>query len=494
MRRYGGGGRENGGVDSNSGEYSRGRAQSTSSRFTASTGTIDPNRRSMRSPHRRQTFSKRAPVASYINLDAAGGVGDSPMPLQRSPVTPNSAPPSSGTNRTSLASFFFGGQSSSSRKSPRSPPRTNNNHSQGGSRAASPPRQSTSLDMPHSQPRSKDNGRVLAIQSRAPNDEEEYYNSYYSTLINTPKINKRNPHGKSREGASPSSSPERHKPTLHTHPYAYTFPARPAQAGSTSVSAAQPPPHPTSAPPVTRTITSPLLRTRHEGKDSPSSSSQQNHRERPHIVPPPSAWSPTGIHNVAAVANTLRPSPLGGLKSSVSTPNLRGSPRPQQSPVSPMLPRGVDKWLSAETWCDAMFLPRPRFKVKHHSPGFGENGSEKYSSGRSSGRIVSPPPTPISRSPNGGGSDQNGFPRGSEQHDPGPSSLRPRRRLTKSKSATSLKSKSSLSNLAAAAVVPLEGMPTAPPDLKGKSKLQKHRPKHLAMDDLALRPEPSLDR
>lgn len=45
--------------------------------------------------------------------------------------------------------------------------------------------------------------------------------------------------------------------------------------------------------------------------------------------------------------------------------------------------KGRDRWLSPETWCDALFLPRPRFKVK-------EDGSINYGK-----RVVSPPGSPV---------------------------------------------------------------------------------------------------
>ncbi|KAI0753998.1 hypothetical protein C8Q80DRAFT_1136045 [Daedaleopsis nitida] len=61
----------------------------------------------------------------------------------------------------------------------------------------------------------------------------------------------------------------------------------------------------------------------------------------------------------------------------MSTPNLRAA-----AGSGSMLPKGKQRWLSAETWCDALFLPRPRFALRVDGEG-------------SSGRIVSPPGSPI---------------------------------------------------------------------------------------------------
>ncbi|KAH9930813.1 hypothetical protein B0H21DRAFT_104970 [Amylocystis lapponica] len=74
-------------------------------------------------------------------------------------------------------------------------------------------------------------------------------------------------------------------------------------------------------------------------------------------------------------------SPVGrSLKASISTPNLRQSARP---PIPVTVPRGKQRWLSAETWCDALILPRPRFAVR------------ETDSAPSTGRIVSPPDSPV---------------------------------------------------------------------------------------------------
>ena len=53
------------------------------------------------------------------------------------------------------------------------------------------------------------------------------------------------------------------------------------------------------------------------------------------------------------------------LKTSVSTPNLAASVRPRSLiRKKPTRSKTQDRWLSAETWWDALFSPSPRFKVK----------------------------------------------------------------------------------------------------------------------------------
>ncbi|KIM86141.1 hypothetical protein PILCRDRAFT_776323 [Piloderma croceum F 1598] len=484
LRRYGGGGSKPSDMTDGMG-YRRGRAQSATSRAATISSTIAPSRRSMRSPQRRPGSTRGPPVSSYINLDAAGGVGESPMPPQRSPISPTSTYPT--TNRTSMANFFFGRtSSSSSRKSLRSPSTTNLvKHRE--SRATSPSiRKSTSLDMSHP----KNQGPAMTITTRTKQSEEEdYYNSYYSTLIPTPKSVSRSRDERhitddgrldpeSTQGTNlPAYSPDTQEHPPRAHPYSFAFPAHAAP--------------PKTAPAIiTRSITSPMLETQHDNKDSASSGSRQYHPYPLQTLVSPKP--PSRIH--LRVVDTLKPSNLSPLKGSVSVPNLRA--RQQASPpTSPHLPKGIERWLSAESWCDAMILPRPRFKIKHHEEI--DSGSEKRDSGKSSGRIVSPPPTPIARSTDfGQDTDLNekaSFLEREEQVAPR-SSPKLRRRLTKSKSAANLRSTHASNHPTPAITVSSVGHPKADSKGKGKLQKQKRRPKDLVLDDLAFQGEPSLDR
>jgi len=485
IRRYGGG---SGYLDSAG--YRRGRAQSAT---TLTSGPTEGDRRSVLS-QRHSSNIRRAPVSSYINLDAAGGVGDSPMPPQRTPVSP-SFDNQAGGNRTSVADFFFGrSPSSSSKKLARSPSTNNMLQCHGESRRlSSATRKSTSLDMP----RSWNQGPVLAIETKtSPLGDDDYYNSYYSTLLSTPKsagiisprdsrpnIASTKPPGPEpiENASSRASLHETHRHPASTHPYTYTFPVQRERA-LTHIA-------PQTAPPVTRAATSPLLQTKHNPKDSVSSSSHQNHR-----YPAQALIGTKNSVGSRRVAGTLKPTLLVPLKSSVSTPNLRRG-QLTQSPLSPQLPKGMDRWFSAESWCDAMILPRPRFKV-NNGPGDLITDSDKRANGKSSGRIVSPPLTPIAQLEDGPDMvEKQSFPERREQIAM-ESATRPRRRLTKSKSATSLRSPDPSTNPTR---YPGPSMTVSPAgrdriDHKGKAKLQKRRPKNLVLDDLALQGEPSLDR
>ncbi|KAI0765941.1 hypothetical protein BD413DRAFT_481709 [Trametes elegans] len=133
--------------------------------------------------------------------------------------------------------------------------------------------------------------------------------------------------------------------TFPRHPYAYATPAP-------------------SAPPVS----SPVVTTAPQKSYSASRFSVR--------LLDPLAERPTAP---AYLLPSRRPSRLS-IKASMSTPNLR-----QATGTAAVLPKGKQRWLSAETWCDALILPRPRFAMRVID---GEEGA-------GSGRIVSPPESPL---------------------------------------------------------------------------------------------------
>ena len=500
MRRYGGGGDKRRSVvgSSDESEYRRGRAQSMSSGWTSLSGTVDPSRKSIR---KRSSYAPKRPrtASAYINLDAAGGIGESPMPRQRlSPVAPASASASATkANRTSLASYFFGGQPSFGEKKSL---RSNRNLAQ----VASPTAQ-----LGQNVPRSieKEQPRAPAIEVSTDND--DYYNSYYSTLTNTPKHQQhlqgqRHVPGSSqasKPGPAAESSEADIDDTQRHHPYAYHSP-------TTVEASSVPAPHPpsdTDTPSVTRSATSPLLRATqiHQAKDSLSSGSH-SHQDHPR---------PLVVTIKTPTSSGDRSPPLPGLKSSVSTPNLHDAQ--EQCPRSPLfsrIPTGVDRWLSAETWCDAVFLPRPRFRMNQgNGSGLPDaKGSEKS---KGSMRIVSPPPTPIARSPYPEVNEEFTFPKGKEATPP-PSvplpsdvlaSMKPRRKLTKSKSATSLRSiKDTVEPTSDASAPGLSTLVNAALPQRSRSKgkgtgpakLQKNRPKAMVsrVENPDLKSESDLDQ
>ncbi|TFY59696.1 hypothetical protein EVG20_g7686 [Dentipellis fragilis] len=166
------------------GRTHRGRAVTLSSAI-ASRG---PDRRGS-SPRQRSppaTIVNRHPqayISSYIDLDAAGGIGDSPMPIQRNhhsqSAPPN--PPPSASNRLSLASFLTFGNSA--RKRTNSVAERSPIDEPGASQPNSRPSTPTSGSL-----RRRRSKRTRAAQEQSQGTtEDDYYNSYYSTLLTTPK-------------------------------------------------------------------------------------------------------------------------------------------------------------------------------------------------------------------------------------------------------------------------------------------------------------------
>ena len=169
-----------------------------------------------------------------------------------------------------------------------------------------------------------------------------------------------------------------------------------------------------------------------------------------------------------------RPSKLS-LKASMSTPNLRAA-----TGTGFVLPKGKQRWLSAETWCDALILPRPRFALR-------------IVEGESSGRIVSPPASPIWPP----GVDPLAAPAAKTSPTKGKS-------LKKSQSAVQLRQRPeppsppvALPRTAVESSQPQAGPSTIRQAANGvvstDASLKPYRPKSWALDDLALpSPVPSL--
>ncbi|KAI0692900.1 hypothetical protein BC835DRAFT_1492116 [Cytidiella melzeri] len=396
-------------------DRSRSRAVSGASRLTSTEHG---------GPSRRTTLVRNKDHArpSYIDPSHAGGVGESPLYIERTasqplPSTSQSGSRPSNANRNSLASIF-----TFSRKSLRASASMDNltlerNQDQARDRSNSqvePPLPTTTNthrvpSRPRAATTSNPQGRL--------SPEEEYYNTYYSTLLVTP-------------GRDQMPAPRvEEKGLMRSHPYAYPFPSA-------------------DAPSNPQTVLSP-----DKGKGR--------------LVPRITLLDPRG----PKVPAYLKPSPRSSvLKVSMSTPNLRH------------LPKGKQKWLSAETWCDAIILPRPRFAMTLIDEQ-GEGGS---------GRIVSPPPSPLLPT-----------------HQPDPmTSLTERPSLGVQKS---LKKARSMGNLrstpsptpesnqrpdisSAARTSPPPPLPSGSKPPHGQaSPSRPHRPKSWALDDLALpSPLPSL--
>ncbi|KAF7352626.1 hypothetical protein MVEN_01228300 [Mycena venus] len=304
----------------------RARTHSGVSGHTGSSGAVDPHRSSVgvsgvsrKASHHANVA--RPPVPSYINLDAAGGVGESPAPPSR--LSREVAPP----KRSSLASIFTFGQ----RKLPLSPAKV--------PLPTSPPATS---------PPAAKYARAFTTQPQRPASGPPSIYSVSSDRHQTDTYT-------SQEGDAYHSWPApttRHPPQMH--PYAYNQPQRDIPE-----------------PPQTAPITSPKLK---------FTTAQPPHR---HAIPPPQQQ----LQQYQEAPVSAAPGILRTLKNYASTPNLRDSSRSPNRLKKPPLSalKGKDRWLSAETWCDAVMLPRPRLKIED---------AQQILRG-ASGRIVSPPGSPV---------------------------------------------------------------------------------------------------
>ncbi|KAH7887119.1 hypothetical protein F5I97DRAFT_1927401 [Phlebopus sp. FC_14] len=336
---------------------------------TGSTGT----RRTLR------TRARTMPTPVLVIQNTDGGIGESPIPLHRSvlPVPPK---------RSSRMGFFA---FSSNRK----------NH--GPSIIQMPPSQQVAgsdLGSVQPMPGGWHLGKAHAhladpsvIPSALRTEDQDYYYTYYSTLIPSPDspssrlpdadnpniaLFNRSPsrhlnrNGNSGPDSQQSSPVEFYSPTLTQtqHPYAYT-PSLPPQ-----------PQHPTksSEPLPLRHATSQQIQQRQQGTVSGANLSRTPFSPEP------------GTRTQGEASELQQGTPLTPLRTSMSVPNLSSTTGPNCRPVTgtkvtTSVTKSKQRWLSAETWCDALLFPRPRFKV--------EQGPGKYAS--SSQRMISPPITPV---------------------------------------------------------------------------------------------------
>ncbi|KAJ7068486.1 hypothetical protein C8F01DRAFT_1364812 [Mycena amicta] len=391
----------------------RARTHSGVSGRTVSSGAVDPHRSSVGLLRKTSHNTPRPPVPSYINLDASGGVGESPAPVARfSRDTPT--PP----KRTSLASIFTFGQTS--KRLPLSPAKV--------PLPTSPPATSPLLSSTYAhvfgiQPeRSRSQPSSIYSVSSDPNkssisQEGDTYHSYYNYTPTADQFGQLSP---------PQTA------TPPPHPYSYGTPKR------------EIPDPPATAP----LLASPKLK----------------------FTAPPSQR----FVFPQSPAENQPSSRMRTLKNSTSTPNLReeASRSPNRLRKVPSVAKGKDRWLSAETWCDAVLLPRPRLKV--------EDAQLILRGG--SGRIVSPPGSPVL----------------GDFNDPRPNGI-PSRVLAHSRSMASLnnsdvsQNKPRIETSVRHREAPLIAV-SRPPPLTTKTE-RPPRPKSFAWDDLALpSPVPSLAR
>lgn len=339
-------------------------------RTTSSSSVIDPIRSY---PRRRQASAPRLQTLTHSSMDTSAGVGESPMPMQRLAMS---------SSQKKLGRFFGFGSSKKSKSQSTSTPvspvsRTNISGTllpnsvqhltlQENVNFAKPSGSSPNTgnhDSPYvTLPRPSRRSHTLHYPPRV--DAVDFSPSKQRSVrhVDLP--------GKPDQGSFPSFPTTKYdSPTIFmAHSYANT-------SSSVSVSAL-------------RSATSQQSRQGHQQLDSGSENTHFSHnnptqrnRALTYAIDPRS-------DRAATLAKNSRPL-TSSLKSSVSTPNLFAASHDkqpsQQSTKSTTQVAGVERWLSPETWCDALFFPRPRLKVKcAHEP-----------RGGSSGRILSPPITPV---------------------------------------------------------------------------------------------------
>ncbi|KAI0781930.1 hypothetical protein C8Q75DRAFT_812074 [Abortiporus biennis] len=327
---------------------SRLRAVSNASHYTTSSGVVDPPRKSSTSSHPpavpRPGGSTRMPVPSFVNSDQAGGIGEAPMPRERAPHTNDGRSIGEGDRRSFATSILSFGKKHHHHHHSQADPQefTSRGGDSGGVVIRSA---STRQQILKARQRA-----ISAVEPGMEGDRGEY-NHYSSLLVHQSTADHRLPPDPQNQTTSHPHPYQQHplqqeqnqqpfpvtseSPTdlsLRSHPYAVAFPTAN-----------------TSQPQPATTITANKPRTRFQ------------------------LLLPTSNSNIP---DYLKPSPRNSiLKTSISTPNLKGKQR----------------WLSAESWCDALILPRPRFALRLVDQG-APLLEEKE---KSSGRIVSPPGSPI---------------------------------------------------------------------------------------------------
>lgn len=302
-------------------------------RMNAAPGASGTSGSTTMSPQVRGSSSQRLRVdrpalvgtssTAFANIDATGGVGESPTPVQRSSPL-HTAPPSNTFNRLSLASFLTLGsvlrksrsdslhaarQSSSGKRSRTGTPPPNPSQSNPAMKpdAAQPSRSHSPLrpGQTTTKPRRRQRSQTLIGTSRSP--------THSSSPSHDP---------------SPTSFYTRESP-LSSHPYAHTFLPSPVEP-------------PRRAPMIPPSV--------------PRSLDKGKGVDLSHRYPQPPA--PGTLNNTEVPAH-LKPASRTSLFRTISAPNLRNLSRGLTG--SKTSSRGKYRWLSPETWCDALLFPRPRF-------------------------------------------------------------------------------------------------------------------------------------
>ncbi|EJD37825.1 hypothetical protein AURDEDRAFT_187931 [Auricularia subglabra TFB-10046 SS5] len=273
--------------------------------------------------------SSRVSAPSFLSLDD-GGIGESPAPPVRSSVLAyyGAAPqPEQSTSASSNHNRWSLFKRQSSHQQPQTPPRSRTNTLQPQSQTQSLPHAYNQYGyLPPTQQAPQE--RTLRQKSSEP------LLSTFGRTATSPSVSAQG-HPYARMSAVQISRPL----GMVNPPQGGTFQATSQQ----HVQVAQPPhqqhafpQHPSSAPPQT-------------------SHQPDTHLHHQPATPPQQRLAPPQRGGI-----------LRGLKSSLSSPNLRAafqrlSPSPSHTPPSA-------KVFEAETWCDALLFPKPRFRAHVVSP------------------------------------------------------------------------------------------------------------------------------
>ena len=255
---------------------------------------------------------------AFAHIDNTGGVGESPTPVQRSSPL-HSSPPSSALNRLSLGSFLtFGGSTRKARSDSvhgaRQPSAKRSRH---GTQTPDPPQsnRATMLDARPSRSRSP-----LSLGHKMERNPRQRSHTLMGTSTSPA-------HPSSPSHDSPTNSFYTRESPLSAHPYAYP------STSSRSEAARRAPIVPPSAP---------------------HSSDKGKGVDRSYRYPRPPALDTLNTE----VPAHLKPASRTSLFKTISAPNLHNVSRGVSSNKSS---RSKSRWLSPETWCDALLFPRPRF-------------------------------------------------------------------------------------------------------------------------------------
>ncbi|XP_006463545.1 hypothetical protein AGABI2DRAFT_179868, partial [Agaricus bisporus var. bisporus H97] len=323
------------GYSSRASEESRIRGRERA-RSVSSSSTV-PGRPSDVSQRRNMTSCPRQPALSYITPEV-GGVGESPVPYLRQSKDRPASP------RASLASIFTFGV-----RPPTSPARADraaklparklpyrpNTSSAGDNRLSTVEHRRTMSGGTTSQSIGSRHASGDPMQSLySQTTDEDYYNSYYSTLVNNP----------TKILGTDSINPYRNDPLSQSSPasqHPYVFVSQSADESQPSSA------NPQSAPPSSGSYDIQPIIPKLAFSETPS-----NH---PNTTSTPPNSSSNG---------TLRKL----IKGSVSTPNLQQAANANvRLGTIRRIPKGIERWLSAETWCDALLFPRPRLRLQNEA-------------------------------------------------------------------------------------------------------------------------------